>query len=255
MTDISPESAATTDADLPAPGAGGGQETPRRAARLMRNPLLRIAAVLVGFALGWGAFHAAQDLWAGRNDNTPVSASSQALSGALSVSGHGVTLTFPHGWVNVPTTPADLAKFMQANVGKFPHLTAALKSQLGNLQNLRSMAMFVVRVSPGGAITGNTNVVVIAAAAPPPRQLIPQIRAGLAQLGATDEHASLATFGTHPSLLVTYTLPSHAGLPARYGAQAYIRGSTDTPVITVTTSGTANAGTTLRQIAGTIKFS
>lgn len=254
MTHISPDSAAPPGPGVPAPAARDAQETPRRASRLMRNPLLRIAAALVGFALGWGAFHAAQDLWASRNDNAPISASSHAPSGALSVSGHGVTLTFPHGWVNVPTTPAELATFMQANVSKFPHLRATLKNQLGNLQNLRSLAMLVLRASPAGAITGNTNVVVVAGTAPP-RELIPQIRAGIAQLGATHEHDSQTVFGTYPGLLVTYMLPSHAGQPAEYGAQAYVYGPAATPVITVTTTGAADAATTLRQIAATIKFS
>ncbi len=164
MADISPESAVAPEAGVTRPG--GVQGTPRRAARLVRNPLLRIAAVLVGFALGWGAFHAVQTLWAGRNDNTPISASSPAPSGALSVSGHGVTLTFPRGWVNLPTTPDRLAKFMQASVGRQPHLGATLRSQLGNLQDLRSMATFVFQVNASGAITGNTNVVVVAATTP-----------------------------------------------------------------------------------------
>ena len=253
MTDISSESAAPPEADAPAAGASVAGETPRLARRLMRNPLLRIAAIAVAFALGWGAFQLGQNLWAGRNDNTPIAASSQAPSGTVTVSGHDVTLTFPHSWVNVPTTPAELATFLQAYARRLPHLSATLKSQLGNLQNLRSLAMYVVRVGPGGAITGSTDVGVAPGTAPP-GQLIPQVKGVLAQLGATNEQASLTTFGTHPAVLVTYTLPGHAGLPARYGAQAYIRGYADTPVITVYALGAADAAATLRQIAGTIKF-
>jgi hypothetical protein len=254
MTDIRPEAAAPPEADVPAAGASDAQEAPSRARRLMRNPLLRIVAIAVGFALGWGAFQLAQNLWAGRNDNTPIAASSQAPSGAVTVSGHGVTLTFPHSWVNVPTTPNELATFLQAYAGRLPHLSATLKSELGNLQDLRSLAMYVVRVGPGGTITGNTNVGV-APGTIPPGQLMPQIQGTLAQLGATHVQASLATFGPHPAVLVTYTLPSHAGLPTRCGAQAYIGGYANTPVITVTTLGTADAATTLRQIARTITFS
>lgn len=47
----------------------------------------------------------AANLWASRHDNTPISSSAHAPSGALTVSGHRVTLTFPAGWVNVPTIP------------------------------------------------------------------------------------------------------------------------------------------------------
>jgi hypothetical protein len=36
----------------------------------------------------------------------PISSFSHAPSGALSVIGHGLTLSFPADWVNVPTTPA-----------------------------------------------------------------------------------------------------------------------------------------------------
>jgi hypothetical protein len=111
----------------------------------MKNPLLRVAAAVAGIALGWGTFHVAQNLWAGRHDNTPISSSSHPPSGALTVSGHGITLTFPAGWVNVPTTPNEYARFIQANAAAFPHLRTALKNQLGNMQNLREVAMVVDR--------------------------------------------------------------------------------------------------------------
>src|SRR6516162_2048558 len=147
MTDISPESTATPEAGIPAPDPGGAPEAPRRASRPTRNPLLRVAAAVAGLALSWGTFQVAHNLWASRHDNTPISSSSHAPSGALTVSGHGVTLTFPAGWVNVPTTPNEYARFLQANLGKFPHLRAALKNQLENIQNLRNMAMLVYRVN------------------------------------------------------------------------------------------------------------
>jgi hypothetical protein len=162
ITHISPESAATPKAGIPAADPGGAPQAPQRAARAMRHPLLCAPAAVAGFALGWGAVQAAHNLWASRHDNTPNSSSSHAPSGALSVSGHGVTLTFPTGWVNVPTTPDKLAQFVRANAAKFPHHRSALKfkNQLENIQNLRTMAMLVYRLHAKGIVTGTTNVVV-----------------------------------------------------------------------------------------------
>jgi hypothetical protein len=214
---------------------------------------VRVAAAVAGLALGWGAFQAAHNLWASRHDNTPISSSAHAPSGALTVSGHGVTLTFPTGWVNVPTTPDKIAQFMQANAAKFPHLRAALKSQLDNMQNLRDMAMLVYRLNARGAVTGNTNVAVIPATTPP-SQVMPHLTGLAARFGGTRQHDSLATFGNYAAVLVTYTLPTRAGKPTEYGAQAYLHGPASTPVITVTTLNAANATATLRRIADTIKF-
>src|SRR5215467_609892 len=208
MTDISPESP-------PAPPAG-------------------LAAAAAGLALGWGAFQVAHNLWASRHDNTPISSSSHAPSGALTVSGHGVTLAFPAGWVNVPTTPGKFAQFMQANAAKLPHLRAALKSQIENVQNLRDMAMLVYRLNASGTVTGSTNVVVVADTTPP-GQLMPHLNGLAAQFGGTHQHDSLTTFGKYAAVLVTYTLPGRDGKPAEYGAQAYVHGPASTPVITVTT--------------------
>jgi hypothetical protein len=219
----------------------------------VKGPLLRVSVTVAGVALGWGAFQAANNLWASRHDNTPVSSASRAPSGALTVTGHGLTLTFPAGWVNVPTTPTKLAQFMRANAAKFPHLRAALRDQLENVQNLRSMAMMVDRLNASGTVTGNTNVIVIPATIPP-GQMIPRLHGLLAQFGATHERGSLATFGNYSAVLVTCTLPAQTGRPAEYGAQAYVHGPASTPVITVTTLGAADAVATLRQIAGTITF-
>jgi len=170
------------------------------------------------------------------------------------VSGHGVTLVFPTGWVNVPTTPNEFARFLRANLGKFPHLRAALKNQLENIQNLRNMAMLVYRVNARGIVTGNTNVAVVSATTPP-SQLMPHLNGGVAQYGGTHQHDSLTTFGRYAAVLVTYTLPTQAGKPTKYGAQAYVHGPSSTPVITVTTLNAADTTATLRQIADTIKFS
>ena len=253
MTEISPEPAATPEAGIPAPDPCGAPEAPRRAFRPMRNPILRIAAAVAGLALGWGAVQVAHNLWASRHDNTPISSSSPAPSGALTVSGHGVTLIFPTGWVNVPTTPNEFAHFLRANAAKYPHLGAVAKSQLDNMQNLRNMAMLVDRVNATGTVTANTNVVVVPATTPP-GQLMPQLNGAVAQFGGTHQHDSLTTFGKYAAVLVTYALPRQAGKPTKYGAQAYVHGPSSTPVITVTTLNAADATATLRQIAGTIKF-
>lgn len=253
MTDIRPEPTSAPLAGIAVPDPGTAPEAPRRASRLRRHPLVRVAAAVAGLALGWGAVQAGHDLWAGRHDNTPISSSSQAPSGALRVSGHGVTLTFPTGWVNVPTTPHELAQFLDARAAKYPHLRAAVKNQLENMQNLRNMAMLVYRLNGKGIVTGNTNVAVVPATTPP-GQLMPQLTGAVAQFGGTDQHDSLTTVGKYPAVLVTYTLPAQTGKPAEYGAQAYVHGPASTPVITVTTLTPGDATPTLRQIADTINF-
>ena len=89
----------------------------------------------------------------------------------------------------------------------------------------------------------------------PPSQLIPQLQRLAAPLSATHQHDSLTTFGKYAAVMVTYTLPHLAGSPADYGAQAYLHGPANTPLITVTTPNAADAAATLRRIADTIKFS
>lgn len=173
----------------------------------------------------------------------------------LTVSAHGVTLTFPAGWVNVPTTPNKLVQFFRARTANFPHLSAGVgvKTQLSNVQELRAMTMLVYRVNTKGMITGSTDVLVVPDTTPP-SQLRPQLNGAVAQIGGTREQESLTTFGGYSAVLVTYTLPGRAGQPAQYGGQAYIHGAASTPVITVTTRSAAGAIATLRQIADTIKL-
>jgi hypothetical protein len=154
----------------------------------------------------------------------------------------------------VPTTPNKLAQFMQANAARLPHLRAALKTQLENMQNLRDMAMLVYRISASGTVTGDITVVV-APDTTPPSQLLPHLKGLVAQLGVTHQHDSLTTFGKYTAVLVTYALPTQPGKPAEYGAQAYIHGPASTPVIAVTTLNAADAAATLRQITDAIKFS
>jgi hypothetical protein len=252
MTDISPE-AAPPQANNTRPEPPFSQGPHGRAGRALSHPLVRVTATVVGLALGWGVFHAAHTLWASRNDNTPVSSSTHAPSGALRVSGRGVTLTFPRGWVNVPTTPNELEKFLKAEAGKFPHLRAALKSQLQNMQNVRRFAMLVYRISPAGAITANTNVLVLPGTLPA-RRLMAQVKGTLARFGATHQRDSLTAFGKYAGVVVTYMVPRLKGRPAEYGAQAYIHGPASTTIITVTSVTAGDAADILRQIADTITF-
>jgi hypothetical protein len=116
------------------------------------------------------------------------------------------------------------------------------------------MAMLVDRLNAGGSVTGNTNVIVFPGTIPP-GQLMPHLNGITARFGATHQHDFLTTFGKYAAVIVTYTLPHLAGTPAEYGAQAYLHGPADTPLITVTTPNAADAAATLRQIADTIKFS
>jgi hypothetical protein len=128
---------------------------------------------------------------------------------------------------------------------------AALRNQLENVQNLRTVAMLVYRLNASGTVTGSTTVVV-APDTTPPGQLMPRLNGLAARLGVTHQHDSPTTFGNYAAVLVTYTLPHLAGKPAEYGAQAYLHGPASTPVITVTTLNAADATATLRQITDTI---
>ena len=98
ITDISPESPPTPSASIAAPDPGGPPEAPQRTSQLRQHPLLRVAAAVAGLTLSWGAFQVTHTLRAGCHDNTPISTSSQAPPGALTVPGAGFTLTFPAGW-------------------------------------------------------------------------------------------------------------------------------------------------------------
>ena len=84
---------------------------------------------------------------------------------------------------------------------------------------------------------------------------MPHLAGLAARFGGTHQHDSLTTCGKYAAVLLTYTLPGQAGKPTEYGAQAYVHGPASTPVITVTTLKAADTTATLRQIAGTIKFS
>ncbi len=237
----------------PYTGPGAPGQPPRGTSRALKNPLVRVAIAVAAIALGWGAVHVATGLWAGRHDNTPVASASRGPSHALRVSGRGVTLTFPRGWVNVPTTPNQFAKFLHETASKLPHLRAAAKAELENRQEIRNLAMLVYRVNRGGIITGSTNVLVEPATIPL-REILPHVKGAVSSFGATHVHSSVTTVGKYAAVVVTYTAPHLAGRPAEYGAQAYVHGPSSTPIITVTTTTARSAVALLRQIAGTIVF-
>jgi hypothetical protein len=189
---------------------------------MRQHPLLRVTAAVTGLALRWGAFQAGNSPWAARHDNTPISSPSPAPSGALTVTGHGVTLTFPAGWVNAPTTPNKFAQFLRANAAKFPHPQAALKNQLDNMQNLSNLAMLVYRLTASGTVTGNTTVGVIPDTTPP-GQLMPHLTGSV--LGASLWMFLWAvTCGEHPGhrpLWQSTAMTGQASPGARGGAFAH----------------------------------
>jgi hypothetical protein len=171
----------------------------------------------------------------------------------LRVSGHGVTLTFPPGWVNVPTTPDEFAKFLRSRAARFPQLRRALKNQAEIMATGRRLAILAYRIDHRGAVTASTNVLILPAAIPP-RRLLPHLAGVASRFGGTHQHDSLTTFGTFAAVLVTYTVPAQAGRPAEYGAQAYIHGPSTTPLISVTTVQAGDAAAILRQIVNTLTF-
>ena len=174
MNEIDPDLGSAPDTGSP-PRPSAARKPPSVASRVLRTPLGRIASVIIGVAVGWGAVHVAENAWTSRHDNSPISASSLAPSGELTVSGHGVTLVFPPGWINVPTTPNELVKFLQDQTARLPSLRAALRNVVGNMQAVRNTAMLVYRVNASGKITGSTNLQVVPDTTPP-SQLMPHLK-------------------------------------------------------------------------------
>jgi hypothetical protein len=218
----------------------------------MRGPLIGFIAGAVAVVLGGGGYLVAHNLSANRN-NTPVATSSQARSGAITVRGHGIKMTFPAGWVNVPTSRNQFRQFIKLFEDKYGHIPAALQSEVNNPQLLSGLAMLVVRPNGQGSTSENLNALV----APfdvPPSQMLAQLKSGQgpAQFGATDVHESVTNFGTYPGVLVTYTLRVK-GLTA-YGAQSYLEGPVHMVVTTVTSEDAALSESDLRQIVDTISF-
>jgi hypothetical protein len=218
----------------------------------MRGPLIGFVAGAVAVVLGGGGYLVAHNLSASRN-NTPVATSSQAKSGGITVGGHGIKMTFPAGWVNVPTSPNQFRQFIKEFEDKYGHIPAALQSEVNNPQLLSGLAMLVVRPNGQGNASENLNALV----APfdvPPSQMVAQLKSGQgpAQFGATNVHDVVTQFGKYPGVLVTYTLRIK-GLTV-YGAQSYLEGPVHMVVTTVTSEDPAISKADLRQIVDTIRF-
>lgn len=256
MTDLGPESeAAPPEPYFPAsiPDPGAYQPLPQPTSRRPRGPLFRFVVSVLVVALAAGGYLLVRNVLAGRNDNKPISSSSQTTSGGITVVGRGVTMTFPSGWVNVPTTPEAFANFERTYINRLPHIKAALKSQITNLQVLRRLAMLVYDVKPDGTEAANLNAVVVPGS-PPLSQLMAQLKAANvpSQFGATDAKYSETTYGQFPAVLITYTFPIQ-GITA-HGAQAYVEGPSETAIVTVTSPSTTTSIAKLRQAVDTIKF-
>ena len=125
MTDTNPESPPAPTAGIAAPDPGTAPEAPRRVSRLRRHPLLRVAGRRRRARPGAGSLPGRAQPVGQPPRQHPISSFSHASSGAISVIGHGLILSFPAGWVNVPTTPDKFTQFLHASAAKFPDLRAA----------------------------------------------------------------------------------------------------------------------------------
>ena len=202
--------------------------------------------------MGLGGYLVVHNLSANRN-NAPVATSSLAKSGGITVTGHGVKMTFPDGWVNVPTSPNQARQFFKNFADKYPHIRAELQSEVDNPQVLSSFAMLVFRVEAQGNFTENLNALV-APYVTPPSQMIAELKSGQgpAKFGAADVHYKVTYFGRYPGVLVTYSLLVH-GITV-YGAQSYLDGPANMVVTTVTSRAAATSEADLRKIVDTIRF-
>jgi hypothetical protein len=208
---------------------------------------------IVAVALGSGIYFVAHNLWTGRNDNKPISTSSQTNSGGITVSGHGISMSFPSGWINVPTTPDAFSQFLRTHLDKLPKIKSALESQITSPQVLRKLSMLVYDVKPDGTQAANLDAIVEPGTVPP-STIISQLKAanGPEQFGATDVQYSTTTYGQYQAALITYTL--QAGTVTLHGAQAYLSGPGETAIVTVTSPTVATSTAKLRQVVVTIKF-
>ena len=218
----------------------------------MRGPLIGFVAGAVAVVLGGGGYLVAHNLSANRN-NTPVATSSQARSGGITVRGHGIKMTFPAGWVNVPTSPNQFRQFIKDFEDNHGHIPAALRSEIDNPQLLSSLAMLVVRPDGQGNVSENLDALV-APFDPTPSQILAQLKSGqgLAQFGATDVHESVTNFGKYPGVLVTFTVRVKGR--TTYGAQSYLEGPVHGVVTSVTSQDAATGEADLKQIVDTISF-
>jgi len=213
---------------------------------------------LIGFvsgavvvALGLGGFLIAHNLSA-RKANAPIARSSHVKSGGMTVTGHGISMIFPAGWVNVPTSPNQFRQYIQSLKG---HVPAALQADVNDPELVSSLAMLVYRPSTQGGLEENMNALVFPPG-PAPSEMMAQLKSGQvqgpAQFGATDVQYSQTNFGPYPGVLVTYALRVR-GLTA-YGAQAYLDGPTSTVVTTVTSQAAATSDSDLLYLVDSISF-
>src|SRR5215475_582699 len=220
--------------------------------RRRRGPVIGFVVGAVVVALGVGGYVIARNVSAG--NNKPVATSAQDRTGGISVSGRGITMTFPKGWVNVPTSPNDFEHFIKVFTDKYGHVPAALKSEMSNPALLHTFAMLVFRFGAGGSGVENLDALVTAAPATPSK-MEAQIASGEgpAQFGATDVRSRVTSFSSYPALLVTYTLRANG--MTFYGAQSYVDGPGKLAVVTVTSLSAGTSESALKQIVGTITFS
>jgi hypothetical protein len=214
--------------------------------------LIGFIAGAVVVAVSLGGYLVAHNLSANRN-NTPTATSAQAKSGGITVAGHGITMTFPAGWVNVPTSPNQFQHFIKVFQNKFHHVPANFQSEVNNPQVLSSFAMLVFHFQGTGNFAENLNALV-APSELSPSQMMAQLKSGQgpAQFGATDVHYSETTFGKYQGVLVSYSL--HVEGITVYGAQSYLDGPVNMVITTVTSRSAATSEADLTQIVDTIRF-
>jgi len=202
--------------------------------------------------LGLGGYLIAHSLSSSRN-NTPVATSSKGRSGGITVTGRGITMTFPAGWVNVPTSPNQFRQFIKDFEAAHGHLPAAMQAVANDPQSVAGFAMLVFRPTGSGSFQENLNAE-IGPLGPSPTEMMAQLESGQgpSQFGATALHYRVTRFGQYQGVLVTYTLRA-SGITA-YGAQSYLDGPANTVVTTVTSSAAATSEADLTRIVSTIRF-
>jgi hypothetical protein len=223
--------------------------------RLMRRPFAQPVAYVAGFLLASAVITGAVRLWDARHDNSVVSSASHKRSGALVVSGQGVTLTFPPGagWLNVPVTPNQMARFLNAEEKKLPWLRSQVSQyQVSLIQLARNEAMLVYRIR-ADAVVATCSVSVVAGSTSA-GQLVLLLREHFAGIPALHAHVTALDFGGRQGALLTYQI-AETGEATRYEAAAEVTGGPETPVITVTTLSPASSLATLHQLLPTLTVS
>jgi hypothetical protein len=225
------------------------------ARRLVRHRFAWLVAFVAAFVLVGVLFSVTDHLWQSRNDNAAIASSSRRPSGALVVSGKGITLTFPagQGWLNVPVTPNQLARFLKTQEKRLPWLASQLsQSQQSLIELARNEAMLVYRIK-ASTLIASCDVTIVTGSEPPPAQLASALRSRYSALANLHARISLLNFGGRPGVLMTYEISE--GQTTDYEAAAYVTGGNQTPIVTVTTLSPASSLATLRQLLPTLTFS